>query len=91
MKFSVSGGVNFLYHFCIPFNLRLDWNFHQVIIEEKKTILINCVTIYIKLFKIYIPVNCCIYIYISNYIKQEVGVGDDNSKDGPSQTVMWWK
>ena len=54
--------------------------------------MINCVTIYIKLFKIYIPVNCCQeYIYIYHYIKQEVGVGHDNNKDGPSQTVMWWK
>ena len=36
VKFSNSGGVNFLYHFCIPFNFRLDWNFHQVVTEKKK-------------------------------------------------------
>ena len=33
VKFSISGDVNFLYHFCIPFNLRLDRNFHQVLLE----------------------------------------------------------
>ena len=49
--------------------------------------LINCVTIYIKLSRFTFQIIVAKNIYTCHYIKQEVGVGDDNNKDGSSQIV----